>query len=113
MYNNKSEAEGHGRIKFLSLWSDNQFKNKYHFGWGSGFLDKDLGLLAFFKNLLCTMPRQRSCDAVALAALHGLEPISPYDLFKYLKEHCLDVCSKTTSALLSPDRRNFHHFKDG
>ena len=46
----KSKAEGYGRIKFLSLWSDNcgdQFKSKYHFGWASGSLDNE-GLLAIF-----------------------------------------------------------------
>ena len=54
MYNNTiaSTAAGHGHIKFLSLWSDNcgdQFKNKYHFSWGSAFV-KEEGLLAIFFN---------------------------------------------------------------
>jgi len=123
IYNNKSKAEGYGRIKFLSLWSDNcgdQFKNKYHFGWGSGFLDNE-GLLAIFFNYFAPGHGKGLCDseggvskhAVALAALHGSKLISPYDLFKYLKENCLDVSSKTTSALHSPDRRDFLYFKDG
>ena len=38
IYQDKSIEVEHGRIKYLSLWSDNcgdQFKNKFHFGWGS------------------------------------------------------------------------------
>ena len=37
----------HGQIKYLSLWSDNcgeQFKNKFHFGWGSEFLREVLSI---------------------------------------------------------------------
>ena len=52
IYNNKSKAAGHGRIKFLSLWSDNcgdQFKKKYHFGWGSAFLQQE-GILNEYKH---------------------------------------------------------------
>ena len=54
IYNNKSKfkAAGHGRIKFLSLWSDNcgdQFKNKHHFGWGSAFLQQE-GILNEYKH---------------------------------------------------------------
>ena len=51
IYNNKTKAAGHRRIKFLSLWSDNcgdQFKNKYHFGWGSAFLQQE-GILNEYK----------------------------------------------------------------
>jgi len=62
---------------------------------------------------LCDSEGGVSKHAVALAALHGSKLISPYDLFKYLKENCLDVSSKTTSALHSPDRRDFLYFKDG
>ena len=54
IYHNKSKAAGHGRIKFLFLWSDNcgdqlTFKNKYHFGWGSAFLQQE-GILNEYKH---------------------------------------------------------------
>ena len=52
IYNNKTKAAGHRCIKFLSLWSDNcgdQFKNKYHFGWGSAFLQQE-GILNEYKH---------------------------------------------------------------
>jgi hypothetical protein len=41
IYISKQQNAGHGLPKLLSLFSDNcgdQFKNKYHFGWGSRFL---------------------------------------------------------------------------
>ena len=54
LYNDRSKQGQHGRIKYLSMWLDNcgeQFKCKYHFGWGSGFL-QSRGLLAVWYNYL-------------------------------------------------------------
>jgi len=90
------------------------------FGWGSAFVQQQ-GLLAIFFNFFAPGHGKGICDseggvakhAVALAALHQVKLISPHDLYTYLKEHCVDVSSKTSSALHSPDRRDYHYFKDG
>ena len=92
------------------------------FGWGAAFVQQQ-GLLAIyiFFNFFAPGHGKGICDseggvakhAVALAALHQVKLISPHDLYTYLKEHCVDVSSKTSSALHSPDRRDYHYFKDG
>lgn len=90
------------------------------FGWGSAFVQQQ-GLLAIFFNFFAPGHGKGICDseggvakhAVALAALHQVKLISPHDLYTYLKEHCVDVSSKTSSALHSPDRRDYHYFKHG
>ena len=64
LYNKRSKQEGHGRIKYLSMWSDNcgeQFlKCKYHFGWGSGFL-QSRGLLALWFNYFAPGHHKTCC----------------------------------------------------
>ena len=65
IYNDKSKASAHGHIKFLSLWPDNcgdQFKNKYHFGRGSAFLQEQ-GLLAIFFNFFAPGHGKGICDS--------------------------------------------------
>ena len=74
IYNYKSKADGHGHIKFLSLWSDNygdQFKNKYHFVWGSAFVQQE-GLLAMFFNFFAPGHGKGICDSKGSGILYYL-----------------------------------------
>ena len=123
VYSSYYRQGGHGRIKYLSLWSDNcgeQFKNRYHFGWGSIFLRK-FRLSAIFFNFFAPGHGKGICDseggvskhAVADAALHGAKLVSPFDLFRWLKEHCVDVGSNKYHGLHSPDKRDYHYFHEG
>ena len=123
IYQDKSIEGEHGRIKYLSLWSDNcgdQFKNKFHFGWGSRFL-RQKGLLGIFFNFFAPGHGKGICDseggiskhAVSDAALHGANLITPYDLYLWLRNHCTDVSSKTANALHSPDHQEYHYFGEG
>ena len=123
LYNERSKEEQHGRIKSLSMWSDNcgeQFKCKYHFGWGSGFL-QSRGLLALWFNYFAPGHGKGICDseggiakhAVADANIHGENLLNPYQLYLFLKQHCTNVASKTCNALHSPDRRDYHYFNEG
>ena len=123
IYNEKSIDGLHGRLKYLSLWSDNcgdQFKCKYHFGWGSGFLSKK-GLFAIFFNFFAPGHGKGICDSeggiakhkVSAASLHGENLISPYDLYIYLRDNCTNVASKTCNAVHSPDIRQYHYFDEG
>jgi len=113
----------HGRIRSLSLWSDNcgeQFKNKYHFGWGSAFL-REYKLDTIFFNYFAPGHGKGICDskgginknAAASAALCGVALTSAWKVYQYLSEHGVDVMSKTAHALHSPDERKFHYFDDG
>ena len=76
-----------GVIRSLTLWSDNcgeQFKNKYHFGWGSAFLRKH-HLDTLFFNYFVPGHGKGICDsegginkhAVAAAALSGVVLVTP------------------------------------
>ena len=113
----------HGRIRYFSLWSDNcgeQFKNKFHFGWGSEFLRKHY-LSGIFFNFFAPGHGKGICDsegginkhAVAHAALHGTRLLSPWDLYQYLSTHGVCVMSRTANALHSPEERRFHYFYEG
>ena len=113
----------HGRIRSLTLWSDNcgeQFKNKYHFGWGSAFLRKH-HLDTLFFNYFAPGHGKGICDsegginkhAVAAAALSGVVLVTPWELYVYLSNYGVDVMSKTAHALHSPDLRKFHYFGEG
>ena len=113
----------HGRIRYFSLWSDNcgeQFKNKFHFGWGSSFLRKYY-LDAIFFNYFAPGHGKGICDsegginkhAVAYASLCGVRLVSAKDLFNYLSIYGVDVMSKTAHALNSPGERQYHYFKEG
>ena len=94
----------HGRIRSLSLWSDNcgeQFKNKYHFGWGSAFL-REYKLDTIFFNYFAPGHGKGICDsegginknAAASAALCGVA-------LTYLVNH---QCDKNHSQLIRFDR---------
>ena len=113
----------HGRIRYFSLWSDNcgeQFKNKFHFGWGSEFWRKHY-LSGIFFNFFAPGHGKGICDsegginkhAVAHAALHGTRLLSPWDLYQYLSTHGVCVMSRTANALHSPEERRFHYFYEG
>jgi hypothetical protein len=70
---------GHGRFRYFTLWSDNcgeQFKNKFHFGWGSAFLQK-YKLNAIYFNFFAPGHGKGICEVkVATASMHV--PRLPY-----------------------------------
>jgi hypothetical protein len=122
VYTKIFEEAGNGHPRFLSLWSDNcgdQFKNRYHFGWGSQFLEEK-ELNAMFINFFAPGHGKGICDseggiakhAVANAALHGDKFKSALDLYKWLKKAGGQVMSKTPFATHSPDQREYHFFLD-
>lgn len=114
---------GFGSPMIISFWSDNcgdQFKNKYHFGWGSRYLESK-ELLALFVNYFAPGHGKGICDseggiakhAVANAALHGEKFRSAIDLYRWLVANGGEVQSKTPLATHSPDRRQYHYFVEG
>ena len=74
------------------------FFNYFAPGHGKGICDSEGGI---------------SKHAVAWAALHGEKLVTAKDLYNYLSVHGVDVMSKTAHALHSPDKRQFHYFKQG
>ena len=74
------------------------FFNYFVPGHGKGMCDSEGGI---------------SKHAVAWAALHGEKPVTTKDLYNYLSVHGVDIMSKTAHALHSPDKRQFHDFKQG
>jgi hypothetical protein len=85
---------GFGTPLLLSFWSDNcadQFKNKFHFGWGSRFVESK-ELQALFVNYFAPGHGKGICDseggiakhAVANAALHGEKFRTALDLYNWL-----------------------------
>lgn len=123
VYLEKFENAGRGKPKLFSFFSDNcadQFKTKYHFAWGSDFLqEKDFD--AIFFNYFAPGHGKGICDseggiakhAVANAALHGYKFNNALDLYNWLVEHGGIVRSKTPNATHSPDRRQYHFFLEG
>ena len=114
---------GFGSPMIISFWSDNcgdQFKNKYHFGWWSRYLESK-ELLALFVNYFAPGHGKGICDseggiakhAVANAALHGEKFRSAIDLYRWLVANGGEVQSKTPLATHSPDRRQYHYFVEG
>ena len=114
IYSNYYRDNEHGRIQYLSLWSDNcgeQFKKKFHFGWGSYFL-RNFHLDTIFFNYFVPGHGKDICDseggiskhAVACAALHGEKLVTGKDLYNYLSVHGVDKMCKTAHALHSPEK---------
>ena len=64
---------GHGQIRYFTIWSDNcrdQFKNKFHFGWGSAFLQK-YKLNAIFFNFFAPGHSKGICDSEGGISKHA------------------------------------------
>ena len=88
-----------------------QFKNKYHFGWGSSFI-KNYILNAIYFNCFVPGHCKGKCNSkgginkhtVARQALNGEKLTSAWDWYVYLSINVVDIMSKTAHALHSPEQ---------